>query len=112
MLTDLHDHWQLLWLDGITLFHHMFTSRSQAVGFIEDFLARRIDASEGVHPSAARVANRREVPDRLMPGAAASAAFEEQMESLEGVVDPSELKQMRAEFLVRQFVNSIPPAAW
>ncbi len=55
---------------------------------------------------------RREVPDRLMPGAAASVAFEEQMESLEGVVDPSELKQMRAEFLVRQFVNSIPPAAW
>ena len=89
----------------------MFPSRSQAVGFIEDTLAGRIDASEGVHPSVARFAKRREVPDRLMPGAAASVAFEEQMESLEGVVDPSELKQMRAEFLVRQFVNSRPPAA-
>ena len=50
MLTDLRDEWQLLWLDGSTLFQHPFTSRSQAVGFIEDFLARRIEASDGVHP--------------------------------------------------------------
>ena len=89
MLTDLRDKWQLLWMDGSTLVQHRFTSSSQAVGFIEDILARRIEASEGVHPSAVRVAKRHRIDQRMMPGAAASALFAEQMESLEGVVIPA-----------------------
>ena len=92
-------------MDGSTLFQHTFTSRSQAVGFIEDFLARRIEAGEGVHPSAARVAKRRRIDQRMMPGAAASALIAKQIESLEGVVDPSELKQMWIVFMMQRFVN-------
>lgn len=112
MLTDLCDEWHLLWLDGSTVNQHAFTSRAQAVGFIEDFLADRIEASMGGHPTAARVAKRRRVEARLTPGAAASAAFAEQMESLEGVVDPNELMQMRAAFMLRQFVNSPCAPSW
>ena len=108
MLTDLRDEWQLLWLDESTLFQHTFNSRSQAVGFIEDFLARRIEASEGVHPSAARVANRRRIEPRLMPGATASALLAEQIESLEGVTDTTELRQMEIWNLLRHLMLSHP----
>ena len=108
MLTDLRRFWQLLWLDGSTLLAHTFTSRSLAVGFIEDFLARPSKASEGVHPVAARFAKRRKIGGRLLASREGpdSAAFEEQLESLEGLVEPSELMQMRADFWLRQLVNS------
>ncbi|CAL8468992.1 g8533 [Coccomyxa elongata] len=112
VLTDLCDEWHLLWLDGSTITQHRFTSRAQAVGFIEDFLADRTDASRGGYPTPERVAKRRKVEVRLMPGAAACVAFEEQMESLEGVIDPSELRQMRDAHMLRQFLDSPCAPSW
>ena len=52
----------------------MFTSRSLAVGYIEGFLARPIDASEGVHPSAARDAKRRKLEDRQLASSGAGGS--------------------------------------
>ncbi|CAL8468972.1 g8513 [Coccomyxa elongata] len=65
VLTDLRDKWHLLWMDQSTINHHCFISRAEAVGFIEDFLAGGIEASEGVDPSAARVAKRRKLGGQL-----------------------------------------------
>ncbi|CAL8468848.1 g8389 [Coccomyxa elongata] len=114
VLTDLRDELHLLWMDQNTINHHTFISRAEAVGFLEDFLARRIEASEGVHPSAARVAKRRKLGGQLAAARnpAGGAAFEEQLESLEGLVDPSEIRQMRAEYLLRQFVDSPFAPSW
>ncbi len=99
-------------MDSSTFFQHRFISRAEAVGFIEDLLTDRIQARRGAHPSAAKVAKRRKIPGRLMPGAAETAAFEEHMESLEGLLDPSELSQMRAEFMVRKYLNSPCAPSW
>ncbi len=68
MLTDLCDEWHLLWLDGNTITQHPFTSRAQAVGFIEDMLADRTEASRGGHPTTERVAKRGKREYRLIPG--------------------------------------------
>jgi len=86
------------------------------VGFIEGLVAGRFNASEGVEPDAARVAKRRKVADRLVASGADSSAFEEQMESLEGVLPPDELTQMRAslsaEQLFRSFAMSPYAPSW
>lgn len=114
VLTDLCDNWHLLWLDSATINQHAFTSRGQAVGFIEDLLAGGIEASEGVEHNAGRVAKRHKIDDRLAAtsGAADSTAFADQMQSLEGLLAPSELMQMRADRLVRLLETSPFAPSW
>ena len=88
VLTDLCDEWHLLWLDSATIKHYAIDTRGQAIGFVEDLLAGRFEASEGVEPNAAGVAKRRKIEDRLIAtsGVDDSDAFKEQVESLEGVL--------------------------
>jgi len=88
VLTDLCDEWHLLWLDSATIKHYAIDTRGQAIGFVEDLLAGRFEASEGVEPNAAGVAKRRKIEDRLIAtsGVDDSDAFKEQVESLEDVL--------------------------
>ncbi len=37
VIIDLCEEWHLLWLDGATIYKHIFVSRGLAVGFIENF---------------------------------------------------------------------------
>ena len=84
------------------------------MGFIEDLLASRIDASEGVEQVVVSIAKRRRIDDRLAAtsGAADSTAFAEQMQSLEGLLSPSELMQMRANRLVRLLETAPFAPSW
>ncbi len=80
------------------------------MGFIEDFLADRIAESDGAQ-STATLVRRRKIAERLL-GSPGAAAFEEQLESLEGLLDPSEIRQMRVEFMLRQYVNHPYASSW
>ena len=114
VLTDLSDEWHLLWLDGATINQHAFPSRGQAVGFIEDFLAGRFEKIQGVDAGTDQFAKRRRIDGRLTAtsGAVDSTAFAEQMQSLEGVLAPSELMQMRADHLVHLLKSSPCAPSW
>lgn len=65
VLTDLCREWLLMWLNSSTIFTHPFTSRAEAVGFLEDYMAGRVEASEGVERDAT-FAKRRKIEDRLL----------------------------------------------
>jgi len=113
VLTDLRDEWHLLWLDSATIEQHGFNTRGQAIGFIEDPLAGRFEG-EGIEPSAAVVAKRRKIEDRLTvtSGVDDSDAFKDQMESLEGLLTHNELMQMKADRLVRLLETSPFAPSW
>ena len=91
-----------MWLDGSTICQHPFQTRAEAVGFIEDILAGRLQANEEDDPEVARIVKRHKIDDRLAvaPGAIEDTLFREQMQSLEGFLPHNELMQMRAERLM------------
>ena len=110
VLTDLCEVWHVLWLDGATIYQHSFASRDQAVGFIEDFLAGRFDTSEGVQLSA--FADRREMEPRLDVRCVRDGAFAEQLESLEGALDPDEIEEMRRAHMIRNWLHPPTKPSW
>lgn len=86
VLTDLADNWQLVWLDGSTIYQHAFKSRGEAVGFLDAFLTGRLQADEGIEADVARVLKRQKINDRLIATTEAgdNTLFGDQMQSLEG----------------------------
>ena len=96
------DDWRLVWLDGSAIWQHPFETRAEAVGFIEDFLAGRLQENEEIKPEEARIVKRHKIHDRLAatPGGIEDTVFGEQMQNLEGLLPHHELMQMRAERLM------------
>ncbi len=72
VLTDLDDEWDAMWLDGSTIYQHIFASRGPAVAFIRDLLAGRFKTCKDI--SQTSFAERRQIDDRLCGDFAAAFA--------------------------------------
>jgi len=76
------------------------------MGFIGDYLAGRFEASEGLEANVVKLAKRHKIDDDRLAatsGTADDTAFGEQAQSLEGLLAPSELMQLKADPLQRTF---------
>ena len=79
-------------------------------GFYREFLAGFFDTVEGVQQSAS--AERRELEPRLDVACVRHAAVVEQLESLEGTLDPDEVENMRRAHMVREVQHPPWEPSW